>query len=59
MIDNWINLFTFRNYFSGGQKWFLVIFNLIITLILIMGNIVLLGLKLFISLLGLFVSDGK
>ena len=59
MLDNWIDLFVFRDLFTKREKWFLIIFNLIIGIILIMGNILLLGLKLFIGFLNLLSGSGE
>ncbi len=57
MLNNWIDLFVFRDLFTKREKWFLIIFNLIIGIILILGNILLLGLKLFIGFLNLLLGS--
>ena len=54
-----IDLFFFRDLFTKKQKWFLIIFYIIIGVILIMGNVVLLALKLISGFFRLLNSGNK
>lgn len=54
-----IDLFFFRNLFSENEKWYLVIFYVIVSIILLFGNLILLALKLFNGLFRIMVGSDK
>ena len=59
MLNNWIDLFVYRDILTKGQKWFLFFFNLIVSGFLLVGKILLLQVKLFTWFIGLFFGGNR
>ena len=57
MLENWVNLYAFRNVLSDKEKFFLVIFDIIITILLLAGKIVILGLKIIAGIIGALIGS--
>lgn len=58
MVDNWIDLFFFRKWFTNKQKWFFAIFYIIIGFFRLAGYALILFLKLIIGFIDI-LSIGK
>lgn len=56
MLESLINLYFFRDWLTKKQKWFFIIFYLVIGLILLVGYFIIICLKLFIFFLRLLNS---
>lgn len=59
LLDDIIDVIAFRQFLSKGQKVFFFFFYLILGSIVFVGNILLLGLKIFNWFLGLLLGGGK
>ena len=60
LLEDIVDVIAFRQFLTKGQKWFFVIFYAILGSILLVGNVILLGVKAFAWFMGLLAgSDHK
>ena len=59
LLEDIIDVIAFRQFLTKGQKWFFVFFYAILGGILFVGNILLIGVRIFNWFLGLLVGGGK